>query len=208
MVSLEMVAAWLRTLQRVYAENCQELTRLDADIGDGDHGINMDRGFTAVAAELEQGMPASIAQALKAAAMTLLRTVGGAAGPLYGTFFLRAASAAEGRQSLGPGELGALFRAGLEGIKQRGKAQPGDKTMVDCLEPAVEAIERSASAGGGLTAVLVACEQAAEAGARSTVPLLAKKGRASYLGERSIGHQDPGATSAYLLTRAAAETLA
>lgn len=206
MVNLQMVAAWLRALQRVYAENREELTRLDADIGDGDHGINMDRGFTAVAAELDGGTPASIGQALKAAAMTLLRTVGGAAGPLYGTFFLRAASAAEGKESLGPGELAALFRLGLEGVKQRGQAQVGDKTMVDCLQPAVEALEQAASAGRDLQAVLAAGEAAAEAGARATVPLVARKGRASYLGERSIGHQDPGATSAWLLLRTARES--
>ena len=190
------VLAWLDALARVYAENRERLTELDAAIGDADHGINMDRGFTAVKAALAENAPAGIGAILKAAAAVLIRTVGGASGPLYGTFFLRAGAAIDGTESIGPVELVKMFEAGIQGIEQRGKAAPGDKTMLDALLPALDALRRD-----GLDAAVAA----AEAGMLATVPMQARKGRASYLGARSVGHQDPGATSAWLLLKTAAE---
>jgi dihydroxyacetone kinase-like protein len=194
-------------LHHVYRENRDHLTQLDAAIGDADHGINMDRGFSAVAAELEESPPDTISSLLKAVAMTLIKTVGGAAGPLYGTFFLRAAASCEGRQALSPMEVIAFSRAGLEGVLQRGKAEIDDKTMVDAMSPAVEAMQKSFDKGGRLAEILAAGSAAAESGMRHTTGIQARKGRASYLAERSIGHQDPGATSTYLLFKAAADIL-
>ena len=193
------VLAWLDALQRVYAENRERLTELDAAIGDADHGINMDRGFTAVKAALAENAPADIGAILKNAAAVLIRTVGGASGPLYGTFFLGAGAAVDGMETFGPAELVKMFEAGIQGIQQRGKAAPGDKTMLDALMPALEALRRD-----GLAAAVAA----AEVGMLATVPMQARKGRASYLGPRSIGHQDPGATSAWLLLKTAAEVWA
>jgi dihydroxyacetone kinase-like protein len=197
-VSKQDVLAWLAALQRVYAENRNRLTELDSTIGDADHGSNMDRGFTAVQAELAARAPADISGIFQTAAAALIRNVGGASGPLYGTFFLRAATAAAGKAELHPADVADVFAAGIEGIKQRGKAEPGDKTMLDALLPAREALQN-----GG---TLQSASEAAEQGMRATIPLQARKGRASYLGERSIGHQDPGATSAWLLVKTAAET--
>ena len=208
MIGLERLLAWLRELAAVYERSKDELTALDAAIGDADHGSNMARGFAAVAADLAASPPADISSALKAAAMTLIRTVGGAAGPLYGTFFLRASAACAGLGELGPADWLAAFRQGVEGVRQRGKAEPGDKTMLDALLPAVQAMQEALAAGLSLPDMLWRAEQAAKAGMEGTIPLQARKGRASYLGERSIGHQDPGATSSYLLVRAAAATLA
>jgi dihydroxyacetone kinase-like protein len=204
MISLERLLAWLRELAAVYGQARDKLTALDAAIGDADHGINMERGFSAVAADLAASPPADIAAALKAAAMTLIRTVGGAAGPLYGTFFLRASTACVGKQELSSADWLAAFRQGVEGVRQRGKAGPGDKTMLDALLPAAQAMEEALAEGLGLPDMLWRAEQAAKAGMEGTIPLQARKGRASYLGERSIGHQDPGATSAHLLVKAAA----
>jgi len=168
----------------------------------------MDRGTSAVVAALDDDAPGAPGPLLKLVGMTLVRTVGGAAGPLYGTFFLRAATALGDDAGLVPaGVFAAALRAGLDGIVARGKAEPGDKTMVDALAPAVDTLERGLAQGGDLPFALGAAAVAAEAGRDATVPLLARKGRASYLGERSVGHQDPGATSAALLVRAAAETL-
>lgn len=205
-VRAEEVAAWLRALKAVYAENKALLTDLDAAIGDADHGINLDRGFTALAAELDSHDEADIRALLQTSAMALIRHVGGAAGPLYGTFFLRAASACAGKQTLEAPDVVALFEAGLQGILERGKAAPGEKTMVDALAPAVEAMRRSLADSGGLGEILRAGAQAAEAGMKATIPMEARKGRASYLGPRSVGHQDPGATSAWLLVKTAAES--
>jgi dihydroxyacetone kinase-like protein len=199
------VAAWLRALRVIYAENKTLLTDLDAAIGDADHGINLDRGFSALVAELDKNAPADIRTLLQTTAMTLIRHVGGAAGPLYGTFFLRAASACAGKQRLEAPDVVALFEAGLQGIVERGKAAPGEKTMVDALAPAVEAMRRSLGDGGRLGDILQAGAQAAEQGMKATIPMEARKGRASYLGPRSVGHQDPGATSAWLLVKTAAE---
>ncbi len=205
-VTSQDILAWIDALQQVYAQNRQWLTELDAAIGDADHGINLDRGFSAVKAELSKALPPDISGILKVVAMTLIRTVGGASGPLYGTFFLRAGAACAGKTQLDTADVVALFRAGIEGVQQRGKAEPGDKTMLDALHPALEAMQAALNDGADLKGLLQRAAAAAQVGMTNTIPLLAKKGRASYLGERSIGHQDPGATSAFLLVDAAAKT--
>lgn len=174
-----------------------ELTQLDSAIGDADHGINMDRGFTAVRSRLAELDGSDLSAAAKTVGMTLISTVGGASGPLYGTFFLRFATAAGDRTALDAAALGTALRAGLEGVVQRGKASPDDKTMVDAMGPAVDAYE--AAAGDGLPAALDAAATAAALGRDRVTPLVARKGRASYLGERSANHQDPGATSTTIL---------
>jgi dihydroxyacetone kinase-like protein len=198
------VLAWLDALQQVYADNKAWLTELDAAIGDADHGINLDRGFTAVKAELAKLPSADISTLLKTAATVLIRTVGGASGPLYGTFFLRASAACAVKTELRASDVVAMFQAGVEGLQQRGKAEPGDKTMLDTWLPALQAMRQALEAGVNLPGILQQGTAAAEAGMVSTIPLLARKGRASYLGARSVGHQDPGATSSYLMLKAAA----
>ena len=203
-VNRDDVLAWLKALRQVYAENRALLTELDSAIGDADHGINMDRGFAAVETELEKNVPPDVRAALQTAAATLIRAVGGASGPLYGTFFLRAAAACSGRATLEADGVAAMFEAGVQGVEQRGKAVVGDKTMVDALAPAVAALRQGLANGSGLGEILEAAAQAAEAGMKSTIPMQARKGRASYLGPRSVGHQDPGATSAWLLVKTAA----
>ena len=203
MITKEDILSWINALQKIYNDNKEYLTELDSAIGDADHGINMDRGFTAVKAELAKTPPQDISVALKTTAMTLIRTVGGASGPLYGTFFLRASNACTGKTDLQASDVVALFEAGLEGIVQRGKAQPGDKTMVDALLPAINVMKQSLKDGADLKQILQQGVAAAEKGMEATIPLQARKGRASYLGERSIGHQDPGATSSYLLLKTA-----
>ncbi|BCT74485.1 dihydroxyacetone kinase subunit L [Sinomonas cyclohexanicum] len=190
---------WLRESARVIGEHREELIDLDRAIGDGDHGENMDRGFKAIVAKLDEASPDSVAAALKMAAMMLMSKVGGAAGPLYGTAYLRASTAVGDAEALDGAVVAAMLAAARDGIVARGKAQSGDKTMVDAWTPAVEA---AGSAGDGLAA-LEAAARAAEAGAEATKPLVARKGRASYLGERSAGHVDPGAVSTALILRAA-----
>ena len=185
--------AWIREFARTIAEHKEELTELDSAIGDADHGSNMHRGMTAALAALDATPPADPAALLKAVAMAMISKVGGTSGPLYGTFFLRM-SGAFGDGS--PAAFAAAFRAGVDGVVARGKAEREDKTMVDALLPAVEALKGGASLAAGA--------DAAAEGARSTVPLQARKGRASYLGERSIGHEDPGAASTVLVMRALA----
>ncbi len=199
--------AWVRSSAEVIKANREELIELDRQIGDGDHGENMTRGFTAVVAKLDalESPPEQVGDVLKLVATTLMSTVGGAAGPLYGTAYLRGAKAC-GLAELDPAAVVALLEAGLEGIVARGKATTGEKTMVDAWSPAVDAAQAKAAEGAGGADVLAAAAAAAEEGATATIPMLATKGRASYLGERSIGHQDPGATSTALLLRAAAET--
>jgi phosphoenolpyruvate---glycerone phosphotransferase subunit DhaL len=197
---------WMRAFAAEVAEQRDLLTSLDAAIGDADHGANMNRGTAAVVAGLEADAPAVPAALLKAVGMTLVRTVGGASGPLYGTFFLRMAAVA-GDGHLDPGAFAAAMRAGLAGVVSRGKAEPGDKTMFDALAPAVDALESALARRTTLGAALDEATAAAEAGRDATVPLLARKGRASYLGERSVGHQDPGATSAALLVATARAAL-
>jgi dihydroxyacetone kinase-like protein len=206
MIEREDLLAWMKALQKVFTQNKAYLTDLDAAIGDADHGINMERGFNAVAAELEKSRPADIAGILKTVAMTLIKTVGGASGPLYGTLFLRAAAVCAGKDALEPADVVALFSAGLEGVVQRGKAGLNDKTMVDALTPAAAAMKTACEAGADLNMILQQGTAAAQDGMQRTVEMQARKGRASYLGVRSIGHQDPGATSSFLLLKAAADT--
>jgi dihydroxyacetone kinase-like protein len=200
---------WLRTSAAVVAEHRAELVELDRRIGDGDHGENLHRGFSATVARLDAltEPPAQVGDVLKMVATTLMSTVGGAAGPLYGTAYLRAAKVT-GLTELDSGAVVAMLEAALEGIVARGKATTGEKTMVDAWAPAVAAAVAAADRGAGPAEVLTAAADAAAAGAQATVPLIATKGRASYLGERSVGHADPGATSTALLLRAAADAAA
>lgn len=203
----QWAADWMRASAAAMAENRQRLINLDRDIGDADHGENMDRGFSAVVEKLEaDGVPETPGQVLKLAAMTLMSKVGGAAGPLYGTAFLRASTAAGPAAELDPAAVVAVLTAARDGIVARGKAEPGDKTMVDAWTPAVEAAGTAADAHAGPKEVLAAAANAADAGLAGTEPLIARKGRASYLGERSAGHLDPGAASTVLILQAAAET--
>lgn len=194
---------WLTLSAQAMAEHRVELIELDRPIGDSDHGENMDRGFKAVMDKLAESPPATPGAALKLTAMTLLSKVGGAAGPLYGTAFLRAATALGENPDVDAAALAAALQAARDGIVARGKAESGDKTMVDAWTPAIEAAAVAAG-NGDARKVLLAAAEAAEAGAVSTDPMLARKGRASYLGERSIGHRDPGAVSSALILRAAA----
>lgn len=198
----ECVLAWLRRSALALHEQRDYLTGLDAAIGDGDHGINMDRGFTAVMAKLPTVAEADVGTILKTVGTTLVSTVGGASGPLYGTAFLRAGTALAGKQELQAGDVVAGLEAALEGVMARGRAQRGEKTMVDALGPAVDALKASVAADQSLSEALHAAADAAAQGMEATIPLVATKGRASYLGERSAGHQDPGATSTILLLRA------
>ena len=204
---MSLDAAWARRWIELAAADIAEqrdyLVDLDRAIGDGDHGENMDRGFKAAVEALEQAQPGSVAEVLKTVAKTLMSTVGGAAGPLYGTAFLRASKAA-GDGNLDGAGVAAVIAGALDGIQARGKATTGEKTMVDAWTPALEAARAAAESGSDPAAVLEAAATAAEAGAAATEPLRATKGRASYLGERSIGHLDPGAVSTSLILRAAA----
>ena len=203
---MSLDAAWARRWIELAAVDIAEqrdyLVDLDRAIGDGDHGENMDRGFKAALEALGQAQPASVAEVLKTVAKTLMSTVGGAAGPLYGTAFLRASKAA-GEGDLDGAGVAAVIAGALDGIQARGKATTGEKTMVDAWTPALEAARAAAESGSDPAAVLEAAATAAEAGAAATEPLRATKGRASYLGERSIGHLDPGAVSTSLILRAA-----
>ncbi len=205
MINRDDLLAWLNELQNVFTQNKAYLTDLDAAIGDADHGINLERGFNAVAAELEKSDPPDLAGILKTVAMTLIKTVGGASGPLYGTLFLRAATVCAGKDDLAPADIVALFSAGLDGVVQRGKAELNDKTIVDALTPAVTAMKTACDAGADLNQILHQGTAAAQSGMKRTIEMQARKGRASYLGARSIGHQDPGATSCFLLLKAAAD---
>jgi dihydroxyacetone kinase-like protein len=200
----EVVAA-LRGFAATVTSQRQYLIDLDAAIGDADHGENMARGLRAAVEQLDAEPPDSPAAAFKSVAMTLIRKVGGASGPLYGTAFLRASGALAGKAEPEPEDIVAALRAACEGVVARGKAEPGDKTMVDAWTPAVAAASDAYESGGDATAVLLAAAAAAEEGARDTIPMVARKGRASYLGERSAGHQDPGATSTAMLLRALAD---
>ncbi|MFP3459471.1 dihydroxyacetone kinase subunit DhaL [Arthrobacter globiformis] len=194
---------WLTLSAQAMAEHRVELIELDRAIGDSDHGENMDRGFQAVLDKLAESPPETPGAALKLTAMALMSKVGGAAGPLYGTAFLRAATTLGDTANVDAAALAAALTAARDGIVARGKAEAGDKTMVDAWTPAVDAAA-AAAADGDTLAVLIAAAEAAEAGAVATDPLVARKGRASYLGERSAGHRDPGAASSALILRAAA----
>jgi len=204
-VSRQDVLAWLSALQKVFNENRQPLTDLDSAVGDGDFGISLDRGFTAVQSELSANPPADIRAVFQNVATILIKTMGGSSGPLLGTFFLRAAATCAGKSELASADVVALFQAGVEGLQQRGKAVLGDKTMMDAWLPAVDAMRGALDAGDALAEILEKGAAAAEAGMRATITMQARKGRGSYLGERSVGHQDPGATATYMLFKAAAE---
>lgn len=198
---------WLQRSVQVLHENSTLLTQLDSAIGDADHGINMDRGFQAVATKLSGMENADISTMLKTVGSTLVSTVGGASGPLYGTAFLRAGLATAGKETLDASDVIAMFEAALTGIKARGKAQTGEKTMLDALAPAIEAAQQAQAEQASLIGVVHRLADGAKTGMESTIPMLATKGRASYLGERSVGHQDPGSTSCWLLLQALADTL-
>jgi phosphoenolpyruvate---glycerone phosphotransferase subunit DhaL len=200
------VRAWIGAYANTISEQRVELVKLDTAIGDGDHGTNMERGMKAAVEKLEATDGDDIGALLKAVGMALVSKVGGAAGPLYGTLFLQMGMASAGRDSLDLASWTAALEAGVKGVQARGKAEPEDKTMVDALLPGLAALQAAASDGAGLGDALRRSAEAAEEGMKATIPLEARKGRASYLGPRSVGHQDPGATSAHLLLRAAAET--
>jgi phosphoenolpyruvate---glycerone phosphotransferase subunit DhaL len=206
-ISSNQILLWIERYAASIAEQKDYLTKLDSAIGDADHGANMDRGFQAVLAKKAEFQNSDIGATLKGVAMTLISKVGGASGALYGTFFFQASTVAQGKNELSASEFGSILEKGLEGIISRGKAAVGDKTMVDALQPAIEAYRHSVDSGETLEQALSSAVRAAEEGVKSTVPLPARKGRASYLGERSAGHPDPGATSSLLLFRSAAETL-
>jgi dihydroxyacetone kinase-like protein len=199
------ILRWLGECVDVFAANKDRLTALDSAIGDGDHGANMARGFTAVRAKLPELVDKDIGTIFKAVAMTLISTVGGASGPLYGTFFLQAAGPARGKPELLSPELLASFEAGIDGVIHRGKAAVGDKTMVDALVPAIEGLRPRDN--DSIEAALARAAQAARVGADTTVPMIARKGRASYLGKRSAGHLDPGAESSVLFFEALARVV-
>ncbi len=199
-LGFEELRAWFQIAAEAIDAQRDYLTQLDAAIGDADHGANMERGFTAVKGKLGDLKGKDIGAVFKTVAMTLISTVGGASGPLYGTFFLQAANAAIGKNELSLAELATVYDAGLQGLVHRGKAAVGEKTMVDALVPAFTALKPAD--GDSLGETLARAVAAAKKGADSTVPLVAKKGRASYLGERSAGHMDPGAASSVLLLEA------
>jgi dihydroxyacetone kinase-like protein len=203
-VTADQVRDWLHRYADTISEHRVELVQLDTAIGDGDHGTNMDRGMKKALEKLDAQEGADIGALLKTVAMALISSVGGAAGPLYGTLFLQMGTSAAGKEELDLAGWTDAVEAGIKGVQARGKAEPGDKTMIDALLPALEALRAGDSdVGAGLSAAA----DAAEGGMKATIPMEARKGRASYLGPRSVGHQDPGATSSYLLMRTAAEAL-
>ena len=205
-ISHDDAVAWLTLAAERFHDQKAYLTELDSAIGDADHGINMDRGFQAVLGVLPTLPQDDVGGLFKGVAMKLISTVGGASGPLYGTFFLRFATATGGKPDLDIADFAAGFEAGITGIQDRGKAEPGDKTMLDALLPAGDALREAIDRGDAPADALAAAVAAAAQGMEATIPLVARKGRASYLGERSAGHQDPGATSSHLLLNAAADT--
>jgi phosphoenolpyruvate---glycerone phosphotransferase subunit DhaL len=200
-------ASWVRASAAVIEDQAAALTRLDAAIGDGDHGTNMHRGFKAVLQRLDGLEATDFGGVFKAVGMALISKVGGASGPLYGSFYLAVGKALGDAETVEDGQLAAALRAGYEGVVARGKAQLEDKTMLDAWHPALEALDVALAGGSDLGAALDQAERAAEAGMKATIPLVARKGRASYLGERSRDHQDPGATSTHLLVKALADVV-
>jgi phosphoenolpyruvate---glycerone phosphotransferase subunit DhaL len=206
-VTVSDLVAWVERFRELVREHQAELTRLDSEIGDADHGSNLARGMDAAAVKLSDTPPSTGAEVGKTVGMALVSTVGGASGPLYGTFFLRAGAAAGSADALDAAALGAALRAGVEGVVARGKAEPDDKTMIDALLPAVAAWDAAVTEGATPAAAASAAAEAAAAGRDRTEPLVARKGRASYLGERSAGHIDPGAASATLLLEALRDAL-
>ncbi len=206
-ITRDAVIQWLQAFATLIAQNATYLTELDAAIGDADHGANMNRGMQAVLTRLPGVADKDIGTILKTVGMALVSTVGGASGPLYGTFFLQMATVTANKTELTLADWSAALEAAVNGVVMRGKAQPGDKTMLDALLPALEALKAAASENVPLNDAMQRSAQAAGAGRDATIPLVARKGRASYLGERSAGHQDPGSTSAHLLLKAAADTM-
>ncbi|MGW7679132.1 dihydroxyacetone kinase subunit DhaL [Kribbella sp. NPDC054772] len=206
-VTTDNFSNWLRDCASVLHENAAYLTELDSAIGDADHGANMDRGFQAIVAVLDETPFDSPDELLKKSGMTLVSKVGGASGPLYGTFFLRFGTALAGVEPITAEAVGKALHAGVEGVLARGKPERGDKTMYDAWVPALDAYDATVAGGAGLAAALTAAAEASAIGRDETIPMVARKGRASYLGERSAGHQDPGATSTTLILESAARTL-
>ena len=207
-VDVAALTRWIHEFARGIGENAQFLSDLDAAIGDADHGINMERGMTAVLGALEETTPVDMSALCKQVGMTLVKSVGGASGPLYGTFFLRMAPPLGTADSVAATDFAKALRAGVEGVVQRGRAESGDKTMYDALAPALDALDAALASGAGLSAALSNAATAAGEGRDATESMVARKGRASYLGQRSVGHQDPGATSAAMLIAAAATAFA
>jgi dihydroxyacetone kinase-like protein len=207
-ITIDQLTGWLRRFHQQVIKNQAELTELDSAIGDADHGINMARGMAAVIDKLDGEQPARVNDLFKTVAMTLVMSVGGASGPLYGTFFLRFGGAVGSVTELDTAALATALHAGRAGIVERGKAELGDKTMIDALSPALDAMETAIKNGGDLAAAVTAARDAAAAGRDATLPMVARKGRASYLGERSAGRVDPGAASMSLLFDALAAELA
>lgn len=207
MVTKAQIVKWLEITASVLAENKDYLTELDSPIGDADHGTNMDRGFKKVMEKLPTITDKDIGNILKTTGMTLISSVGGASGPLYGTFFMRSGMAVIAKEELSNDDLFQLLKAGVDGVVQRGRAQLEDKTMFDAWSPALNALEAAIANGQDTISAMETAVAAAEQGMKDTIPLLARKGRASYLGERSIGHQDPGATSTYLMLNALLDVL-
>jgi dihydroxyacetone kinase-like protein len=207
-ITRDDVISWLNACGQTLAENKDYLTQLDSDIGDADHGVNMDRGFKAALSKLPTVADKDIGTLFKSVGMTLVQTVGGAGGPLYGTFFMQAGTSTANKMEMSTADWAAAVEAALNGVMARGKANLGDKTMVDALSPALAALKQAVADGVDQSEALRRCAAAAEQGMKDTIPLVARKGRASYLGERSAGHQDPGATSSYLILKAAADVWA
>ena len=207
MVTKAQIVNWLEKTAAVLNENKDYLTQLDSAIGDADHGANMDRGFKKVMEKLPTFADKDIGNIMKTTGMTLISSVGGASGPLYGTFFMRSGMASASKEELSNDDLYKMLKAGVDGIVQRGRAQLEDKTMFDAWSPALSALEGAFGEGQDMLGALETAVSAAEEGMKATIPLQARKGRASYLGERSIGHQDPGATSTYLMLNALLEAV-
>lgn len=201
----EAVFEWVKSFRQTVAESKEYLTQLDAAIGDADHGINMDRGMKAALAKAETVAGGDVGTLLKTVGMALVSTVGGAGGPLYGTLFMQMGTALAGKTEVGAEEWAGALEAAVKGVQARGKADAGDKTMLDALIPARDAFRSAIDDGASFEDALRESAEAARVGMEATTPLVARKGRASYLGERSAGHQDPGATSSYLLVKTAAE---
>ena len=205
-VDTDDVVAWIRAVAGEISARKEELTALDSAIGDADHGINMDRGMQAALAKVDALTPGDVGLLFKTIGMTLVSTVGGAGGPLYGTLFLQLGVATAGKAEVAMQDWSDALAAAVQGVQARGKAEPQDKTMIDALAPARDAFADALAEGATFGDALDRSASAAEEGMKETIPLVARKGRASYLGERSAGHQDPGATSSFLLLKAAADT--
>lgn len=206
-IAYDDILEWIKTFHSTIEENKAYLTKLDSAIGDADHGTNMARGMNAALAKIDGLDPGDIGKLLKTVGMALVSSVGGAGGPLYGTLFMQLGSPSTGKTEVDLADFAQMVDAAVKGVQMRGKAEVGDKTMIDALVPARDALNQAASNGASIGDALGHAVEAAQRGMEATIPLVARKGRASYLGERSAGHQDPGATSSYLLLKTASEVL-